>query len=98
MKPIKLYFKIKGDGISAVPKGTTEELIIFIYEGSAIYRFTRASTTKEFVKIESKKEKVEAKYIERKQCAIFFYPNKTKEEISDYIKAKVKEITKKGKP
>lgn len=92
-KPIKLHFKIMGGTNSIIPTGVKEDLIVFVRDGSAAFRFNNASITRELAR-KQKIDKIDSRYVERIQSTIVKYPKMTQKQIVEHITEKINEARK----
>lgn len=94
MKPIKINIKLKGGEGSVIPKGIVEELIIFVRDGSATYKFNDTKTTKKFAQRQNT-DGVPTKYVERIQSAVSIYEGMSQQDLVKHIMTRIKELEKK---
>lgn len=93
-KPITIRLRLQGGVGSVIPKGVTEELVINVRDGSATFHFKDSKTTKAFAIFQTK-DGTPTKYVERIQTAIGYYEGMKKQEISDMLMKKLKNLEKK---
>lgn len=96
-KPLIIKMKLSGGKESVIPFGVTEELKISVIDEIAMFHFNDSKITKKFVdktkeEIDKNKENFIIAYSERRQKAIYKFPNMKQMEIIKKIKSDLEDL------
>jgi hypothetical protein len=92
-KPLRIRLKMKGGKNSVIPPGAIEQIMIDIVDGIAVYHFIDNKTNKKFCESQNK-EGIESKFVERLNKTFCKYPGMNKQQISEHIIKRLKELSK----